>query len=153
MVPCGPFFLSTKPPNWLCHVRNRQQSFDIDTSREMLQWFCHASQEEWSCFTEAAICSQHKKNNGHKADAVRQKKKDGQCAGLHTHWICLLARMHKWKSKPGDSVTLWEERKGFSDYTLNRMADPELGLRGWRGGGDVRLQIRRWGSGGIKHVV
>lgn len=61
MVPRGPFFLSTKPPNWFRHVCNRPHSFDIDTSREISQWFCCASQEEWSWFTEAAICSEHKR--------------------------------------------------------------------------------------------
>lgn len=50
-----------------------------------------------------------------------------------------------------------EKKDQASDYTEDRMTDPELGLWGWVGGGwgggDVRLQIRRWGSGGIKHAV
>lgn len=40
----GPF-PSTKPPNWLHHVCNRPHSFDMDTSREILQRFRRASRE------------------------------------------------------------------------------------------------------------
>lgn len=152
-------FLSTKPPNWLRHVRNRPHSFDTDTSREILQWFCRASQEEWSWFTEAAICSEHKRTmDTRQMQLGRKKRYSGHRAGLRKHWICTLAWMHKRKTKPGDRVELWGGGKGFRlqwspDHTLNRMTDPELGLWGWRGGGEVRLQIRRWGSGGIKHAV
>lgn len=35
--PLAGSFLSTKPPNWLHHVCNRPHSFDMDTSRAILQ--------------------------------------------------------------------------------------------------------------------
>lgn len=90
-------------------------------------------QEERSWFTEAAICSDHKRTMEPRWTGWWEYSR--HLAGLHGN------------SEP----TLGDEC--MDGKPLRRTPREEEEELGGGGGGAVRLQIRRWGSSGIKRAV
>lgn len=97
-------------------------------------------QEKWGWFTEAAIFPEHKRT----IDARRWQFKGGN--KKRSAWLI------PWTShSPRARLCMHLQGRTQSELlSAPSEGDRELGLRG---GGAVRLEIRRWGSAGIKQAA